>query len=122
MKKHCEVSSRFEEFWLTGQWLKLGKKHAARHFNASVHTEQDWEEIQNARDRYAEHLQANAWKRPQNGSTFFHNWRDWCCWVEPARNQRKGFAIEGSRMNEQLTAEQQRGVEELRRLRQERGE
>ena len=111
--KTIDAASRFEEFWKTGEWLKLGKKKAQRHFRASVKTEQDWREIQVARDQYGMHLMANDWKSPQQGGTWFNNWRDWCCWVEPKKVP-KGFRIEGSRMDEPITPEMQAGIDELR--------
>ncbi len=67
----------FDSFWNSGSWLKLGKKAAARHFNASVKTREDWNNIQLARDRYKVDLAMNKWKRPQHGSTWFNGWRDW---------------------------------------------
>lgn len=73
----------FEHFWTSGSWLRLGKKEAARHFKATVKNDKDWLAIQVARDRYTADLAINKWKRPQHGSTWFNNWRDWIVEGEP---------------------------------------
>lgn len=67
----------FDAFWLSGPWLKLGKKNAARHFRATVKTRDDFNRIQGARDKYIVHLACHHWKTPQHGSTWFNNWQDW---------------------------------------------
>lgn len=69
--------SEFERFWASGPWRRLGKKQAERHWNSSVKTPQDLLDIQLARDNYRADLQMNRWKKPQHGSTWFNNWRDW---------------------------------------------
>lgn len=82
MKEHGTLT--FDEFWLSGPWLKLGKKRAARLFMTSVKTDQDREHIETARDKYAAHLDMNSWKQPQHGATWFRNWEDWVEFEEPA--------------------------------------
>lgn len=69
------IYSRFETLWLKYP-NKDGKKDALRHFNASVKTEQDWADIQQALENY---LQSKKVKEGyiKNGSTWFNNWRDW---------------------------------------------
>jgi len=64
---------------------KAGKKEAERHFNASVKTEEDFTAIQKALKNYIEHknLPQNSYKKWQNGSTWFNNWRDYENWEEP---------------------------------------
>lgn len=53
-----------------------GKKAAERSFKASVETEKDWLDINNALDNYlkSEKVLKGFIK---NGSTWFNNWRDW---------------------------------------------
>ena len=83
VKKSINIySSKFESFWLSGMWNKQGKKDAKRIFNRDIKTEQDWQDILKARDNYATHLSLNKWKVPQNGKTWFNNWRDFVIWVE----------------------------------------
>ena len=74
----------FDAIWKAGPWLRLGKKAAQRHFNASVKTEQDLEALQTAIRVYTAHLALNTWKTPMHGSTFFNNWLDWVEFQEPA--------------------------------------
>jgi hypothetical protein len=79
-----EVLSRFEQLW--NQYPnKDGMKMAKRHFEASVLTDQDWQEINTALENY---LQSDNVLRGfiKNGSTWFNNWRDWI--VPPVEKQR----------------------------------
>lgn len=74
----------FEEFWKSGPWLRVKRKDAERAFRKTVRTLDDLLEIRSARDAYSAHLDANPWKNPQNGGTWFKNWRDWLEFEEPA--------------------------------------
>jgi len=72
----------FEVFWLTGPWHKRGKKRAQGYWNKTVKSSDDMNAIQAARDAYAVHLSLYKWKQPQDGKTWFGNWRDWIPEVE----------------------------------------
>lgn len=76
IKEKNIYTSKFAEIWKRYP-QKLGKKEAIRHFKASVKKEQDWRDINKALDKYLNHLKENTWKKPQHGSTWFNNWRDW---------------------------------------------
>jgi hypothetical protein len=68
----------FEDLW--GVYPKDGrvkKKEASRHYLATVKTDEDIDRINRALRSYINHLAANEWKKPQNGSTWFNNWQDW---------------------------------------------
>ena len=68
----------FEDLW--DAYPKDGrvkKKEALRHYLASVKTAADFPRIDLALGAYIDHLKANDWKKPQNGSTWFNNWTDW---------------------------------------------
>ncbi len=86
-RRYNTCSDRFEEFWASGPWLKLGKKMAARQFKVTVTDDEQWIAIQAARDHYAEHLAHNLWKTPQHGSTWMNNWLDWVEFVERRKEQ-----------------------------------
>jgi len=63
---------------------KEGKKIAFRHYKATVKTEGDLRDINNALDNYIKHLQKN---RTEPGfikmaSTWFNNWKDWVDYKE----------------------------------------
>lgn len=62
--------------------MKIGKKLAETHFKTSVKTEEDWQLILKALDKYVD---SERFKRGvvQNGSTWFNNWRDWLDYQEP---------------------------------------
>ncbi len=49
-----------------------------------MRNEKEWREINTALDNYLADLATEGWRRPQNGSTWFNNWRDWLA-VEPAQ-------------------------------------
>ena len=57
--------------------MKDGKKQSKKYFDASVKTDKDWKNINEALRRYKNHLFFNRWKNPKNGPTFFNNWEDW---------------------------------------------
>lgn len=65
----------FEEIW-SKYPNKDGKIQAIRYFNSSVKTEEDVKNIRQALNNYivSENVQKGFIK---NGSTWFHNWRDW---------------------------------------------
>ena len=67
----------FDVIWtMYPQKSRVGKKAAVRHFEASVKTDQDFEDIQTALKNY---LASDVVKKGfvQNGSTWFNQWRDW---------------------------------------------
>ena len=70
----------FDAFWLSGPWRKVGKAEARMRFEASVKTDEDWADIQAARDAYALYCRENRWYTAQLGSVWFgrrKGWRDW---------------------------------------------
>lgn len=73
----------FEEIYLKYP-KRVGKKNAERHFKASVKTEQDWANINQALENY---LKSKVYKKGyvQNASTWFNNWKDW---VELAESEK----------------------------------
>lgn len=64
---------------------KDSRKEAEKHYNASVKTEQAFENIKKALRNYLEHLKKNTWKPPKSAKTWFNNWQDWVDYKEPAR-------------------------------------
>ena len=72
----------FEAVWLKYP-SKVKRKESEKHFYSTVKTEKDFDTINRALDNYKNHLAANDWKKPQNGSTWFNNWRDWIDCEEP---------------------------------------
>lgn len=60
---------------------KVGKKAAEKHFNASVTSQKDWDDITKALEHY---LSSKRVKKGfiQNGATWFNNWRDWIDYKE----------------------------------------
>ena len=62
---------------------KTGVTKAREHFLKTVKTNEDFESINGCLDIYIRHLSVNTWKKAQNGSTWFNNWRDWVGFVEP---------------------------------------
>lgn len=112
------TAERFEWLWSQGPWLKLGKKHAQRHFAASVKTEQDWTAIQRAREQYQAYLDATPWMHPKHGSTWFNQWQDWTEFDIPQKRKDQkemAHAIARPEFTAEELAEMQREVEELRR-------
>lgn len=65
----------FEKLWSIYP-SKTGKTHASKAFARSVKTDEDCAAIETALANYLGHLAINPWKTPQNGSTWFRNWRD----------------------------------------------
>lgn len=78
------LSFDFEYLWK--KYLnKTGKTKAKDKFEKSVKTEDDYSNINIALDKYLAHLKIETWKKPQNGSTWFGNWKDWVDWIEPEK-------------------------------------
>jgi hypothetical protein len=73
--KAMDMMPHFENIWAKYP-SRVGKKHAERHFIASVKTQEDLENIKKALDNY---LQSERVQKGfiQNGSTWFNNWKDW---------------------------------------------
>jgi uncharacterized protein YdaU (DUF1376 family) len=90
-EERAEISEAdFDELWRVYP-NKDGRKQALRHFFATVNSAADLAAITTALDKYREHLTANPWKRPKNGSTWFNNWRDWENWQEPPTPPEKPY-------------------------------
>lgn len=76
--------------WFADIWERYpekdGKKMAEKHFLASVHTQQDWEDINTALKNY---LKSDKVAKGfiKNGSTWFNNWRDWITFTGIANKQ-----------------------------------
>lgn len=68
---------RFEELWALYP-SKVGKKQAMNHWNASVKTDEDYENIKTALINYKNSKRV-ADGYVLNGSTWFNNWQDWIC-------------------------------------------
>jgi len=66
----------FDPLW-TNYPRKDGKKDAERHFNASVKTQKDYDDIQLALKNFCEAMKGREMQYIKNGSTWFNNWRDW---------------------------------------------
>jgi len=73
--KNKEVSFPFEDLWIKYP-NAVGKKAAARHFQSSVKSQKDWDDINQALSNY---LESDSVRKGfvQNGSTWFNNWQDW---------------------------------------------
>lgn len=78
----------FESLW-TKYPSKVGKEAAARHFNSTVATEKDYQDINTALNNYigSERVRKGF---IQNGSTWFNNWRDWVVSPEAQDNRLGG--------------------------------
>lgn len=85
------VKGGFEEIYLKYP-NKVGKKEALHHFEASVKTEQDWQNIQVALKNYLVSSRV-AKGFIMNASTFFNNWRDWVNYKEEFCSKCKGKGI-----------------------------
>lgn len=75
-RKESVSPFNFDVLW-EGYPLKLGRKDALRHFNATVTTEQDYELIKKALYNYCHSEQAKNPKYIKHGSTWFNEWHDW---------------------------------------------
>ena len=70
----------FESLWV--KYPKpVNKKEALRHFNASVRTEKDWQDIQKALTNYLSSARVLN-NIIQDGKTWFNNWQDWVTYTE----------------------------------------
>ena len=70
----------FESFW-NKYPVKVGKKMAEKHFDSSVKTQQDFDDLNRALANYMKSKRvSNGFV--QNGSTFMNNWRDWVNYKE----------------------------------------
>ncbi len=75
------VIGDFEEIWAKYP-NKDGKKAAKSHFDSSIKTKQDWQDINKALTNYlkSEKVLKGYIK---NGSTWFNNWKDWVDYNAP---------------------------------------
>lgn len=89
----------FEKLWASYP-KKDGKKEAERHFRASVQSEKQWGEINQALANYLRHVKGKELQYVKNGSTWFNNWQDWVVWKgdQNGPNSRSSF---GDRLFEQ---------------------
>lgn len=77
--RHTDIqtnnNAHFEEIWKRYP-NRVGKKHAERHYKATVKTDEDRSNIHKAMDNY---LKSDRVKKGfvQNGSTWFNQWQDW---------------------------------------------
>lgn len=70
-----QPKTKFEEIW-SRYPKKVGRKQAERHFKASVKTDQDWVNINQALDNYIKCKRVKD-GFVQDGSRWFNNWLDW---------------------------------------------
>ncbi len=84
IKDNINVEALFENIWKVYP-KKDGKKSAYRYFIATVKTDKDWKNINNALKNYEQHLQVNSVPKRyiKNASNWFNNWMDWVEWQEP---------------------------------------
>jgi len=75
VKEKQLINKKFEEIWKRYP-STVGKKGALKHFNASVNTLNDWDNINKAILNYKLSKRVKG-GFIQNGSTWFNNWRDW---------------------------------------------
>ncbi|MCP4989360.1 MAG: hypothetical protein GY928_25875 [Colwellia sp.] len=75
VKTNVGNTALFESLW-EAYPKKDGKKAAERHFNASVKTDQDKEDIKKALANYKREVVGVENRFIKNGSTFFNNWKD----------------------------------------------
>ncbi len=80
-KEQSLESAEFDVIW-NKYPSKTGVSSAKKSFQKTVKTKEDLTLITNCLDVYLKHLTANSWKKPQNGSTWFNNWRDWIGYKE----------------------------------------
>jgi len=73
-----DLNGKFDVVWKLYP-VRQGKKHAEKHFKATVKTDKDYTDIQTALRNY---LQCDKVKNGyiQNGSTWFNDWQSW---IEP---------------------------------------
>ena len=80
---------RFEEIYKLYP-NRDSKVKAKEHFNASVKTEKDWQDINTALTKYKKHLAKETWRKPKSASTWFNSWIDWVDYVEPSKTKEGG--------------------------------
>jgi hypothetical protein len=75
----------FEEIWALYP-KRIGRKQAEKYFNASVKTQQDFEDIKQA---IANYQKTKEFKEGfiKHGSTFFNNWRDYVQYEENPKSR-----------------------------------
>jgi hypothetical protein len=56
---------------------KVGKQFALKVFQSSVKSQKDADSINAALGNYLTLLDIEAWRKPQDGSRWFNNWRNW---------------------------------------------
>ncbi len=71
----------FDTLWLSGAWRKVGRREAATRFSQQVKTDQDWADINAARDEYNRYCMSNKWYVPQQGATWFGKLKGWRNWI-----------------------------------------
>lgn len=71
-----EYDLEFKKIWEKYP-SKTGVGKARERFIEKVKSKEDLDLINKCLEIYLMHLVANSWKKPQNGSTWFNNWRDW---------------------------------------------
>ena len=81
---------------------KLGKTASEKHFKATVKTDEDYESINKALDKYINHIKSNnvEAKFIKHGSTWFNNWKDW---IEYKPNGVKTDDIDRSERKKKIT-------------------
>lgn len=101
------VAFDFEALWARYP-NKDGKKHALRHFNASVKTDQDYADIRTALENYlsSERVFKGFVK---NGSTWFNDWRPWVDYKEQICQKCHGKGKFTSSTGYEISCDCQRG-------------
>jgi hypothetical protein len=80
LERHCNLD--FAALWDSGPWRKIGRRLAATRFHQSVKTDQDWLDIQAARDMYQAYcLENRSWYHPVLGSVWFGSRKGWREWI-----------------------------------------
>lgn len=94
-EKNKKISCVFDFELIWSKYPKpIGVKMARKHFNVSVKTEKDFEDIKIALLNYL-----GSWEVKQgyiqNGSTWFNNWRDWInfSYIEPEKEKNPFDAV-----------------------------
>ena len=72
---------RFDELW-NRYPKKDGRKDALKHYNATVRSEDAFNNISKALGNYVEYVKGTEKVFIKNGSTWFNNWSDWVNWED----------------------------------------
>ena len=80
-KENEKARENFERVWKEYP-NKVEKAKAWEKFAKTVKSEKDIALLVVALANYKDHLATNNWKRPQQGKTWFNNWRDWIDYKE----------------------------------------